>query len=365
MGSLNCKVSIITVVYNGADTIEQTIQSVLGQTYKNIEYIIIDGVSTDGTQEIIKKYLDYVDCYVSEIDDGIYDAMNKGVKYATGDVIAFLNSDDWYEEDAIQRVVSYFMNNELDIVMGGTNIVNNGYIQSVRKSDISVIKWETPCCHQAVFARKYVFNKIGNFNTKYQICADYDWILRAYNSKIHMECISDILVNYRLGGVSSVQDLEYIKEREEISTSSARKNNDEKLVWHIRDCAKKYREKRIKNRCLLEICENKPDIITRILGKDVSYYIWGTGYYGKICFKVFHAAKVSIKGFIDNNVNGGMLYGIPIISPDKIRDDVNICIATFKYEEEIIQQIGGMQKKNKYICWSKLVDKIVQYQRKD
>ncbi len=101
------KVSVITVVFNGAGTIEQTIKSVLGQTYKNIEYIIIDGDSTDGTQEIVEKYGESIACFVSEKDNGLYDAMNKGISYATGDIIGIINSDDYYAVDAVEHVVNY------------------------------------------------------------------------------------------------------------------------------------------------------------------------------------------------------------------------------------------------------------------
>lgn len=105
------KVSIITVVYNGVKNIEQTIKSVLHQTYSNIEYIVIDGGSTDGSLDIIKKYSDSISYWVSEADKGIYDAMNKGISKATGDLIGIINSDDWYEPDAIMNMVTAYEEN--------------------------------------------------------------------------------------------------------------------------------------------------------------------------------------------------------------------------------------------------------------
>lgn len=104
----NYKVSIITVVYNGAKTIEQTIQSVLNQTYENIEYIVIDGASNDGTQALVEKYVDNISYYISEKDNGLYYAMNKGIRKATGDIIGIINSDDWYGENAIKDIVDHF-----------------------------------------------------------------------------------------------------------------------------------------------------------------------------------------------------------------------------------------------------------------
>ena len=116
---LNPKVSIITVVYNGAEYIEQTIQSVINQSYKNLEYIIIDGGSTDGTQNIIKKYEQNIAYWVSEKDAGMYHAMNKGWQKATGDIIGVLNADDYYLEETIQKVVAVFENQNTAIVFGG------------------------------------------------------------------------------------------------------------------------------------------------------------------------------------------------------------------------------------------------------
>ncbi len=104
-------VSIITVVYNGAKTLEQTILSVLNQTYKNIEYIIIDGESTDGTLDIIEMYRDKISTCISEPDEGLYDAMNKGVSIANGELIGIINSDDWFEKNAVELVVSSYVNN--------------------------------------------------------------------------------------------------------------------------------------------------------------------------------------------------------------------------------------------------------------
>ena len=104
---MNTKISVITVVYNAKDTIERTIKSVIAQLYDNYEYIIIDGGSTDGTLDIIEKYRDKISYFISESDEGIYDAMNKGVLKATGDYVAFINADDWYEPNAFKLVASY------------------------------------------------------------------------------------------------------------------------------------------------------------------------------------------------------------------------------------------------------------------
>ncbi len=119
--------SIITVVFNGEKFLEQTIQSVINQTYKNIEYIIIDGGSTDGTLDIIKKYKDKIDYWASEKDEGIYDAMNKGIKVAKGKYLAFINADDWYEDNALNHVFSaYSQNQNIDFFYGNLNFIKDG-----------------------------------------------------------------------------------------------------------------------------------------------------------------------------------------------------------------------------------------------
>ncbi len=118
------KVSIITVVYNGIAHLEQTIQSVLNQTYDNVEYIIIDGGSTDGTVELIKKYEESIAYWVSESDGGIYDAMNKGISNATGEIVGLINADDWYETGTIEKVVETFQNSEVDVVHGSMEIIS-------------------------------------------------------------------------------------------------------------------------------------------------------------------------------------------------------------------------------------------------
>ena len=120
------KVSIITVCYNSAKTIKRTIKSVAEQDYEEIEYIIIDGGSTDGTLDIIDRYKDKISVLVSEPDEGIYDAMNKGIARATGDIIGFMNSDDWYADGAIVAIAEAFKKTEAEIVYGKTIISENG-----------------------------------------------------------------------------------------------------------------------------------------------------------------------------------------------------------------------------------------------
>jgi glycosyltransferase involved in cell wall biosynthesis len=205
------KISIITVVYNNEATISSAIESVLAQTYQDREYIIIDGGSTDGTLERIKAYGDRIDLVISEPDGGVYDAMNKGLAKATGDVICILNSDDLYpHEEVIERVVNAFHNSACDAIYGDLVYV------SARDVDRVVRYWKSGRCswksfeygwmppHPAFFVKKSVYTQYGHFNTILKSAADYELMLRfAYKHKISLSYIPEILVKMRVGGLSN------------------------------------------------------------------------------------------------------------------------------------------------------------------
>lgn len=205
------KISIITAVYNNELQIASAIDSVLSQTYKDIEYIVIDGSSTDGTLGVLDKYRPHIAQLVSEPDKGIYDALNKGIKLATGDVIGFMHSDDIFASDeVIAQVAMQFADASVDTVYGD--------LQYVRKDDPSkVIRywksstfdcaqlkrgWMPP--HPTVYLRRSVYDKYGVFDTSFRIAADYDFMLRIFrdNERI-VSYIPEVMVRMRVGGESS------------------------------------------------------------------------------------------------------------------------------------------------------------------
>lgn len=216
------KVSIITVCLNAEKTIERTIQSVTNQTYSNIEYIIIDGKSTDKTLEIINRYKDKISTIFSEKDHGIYDAMNKGIKLACGDVIYFLNAGDYLHDFSIvEKIVSVFTeDNSLDMVYGDVMCYDEcGQKEYYKSSYISdrYTLFTRGIWHQSIFARKSVFNKFGNFNLKYSIFADHDWILRVLlRHHIKSYYYNTPISFYLLGGMSQDCNIRYANELEEI-----------------------------------------------------------------------------------------------------------------------------------------------------
>ena len=171
------KVSIVTVCLNSAKTIERAILSVITQAYKNVEYIIVDGGSTDGTLNIIKKYASNISKWISEPDKGIYDAMNKGIAMATGDLVAFLNSDDWYNDDAIEYVANQAESSNAEIFCYEVNVWEGDVLQKSRSNltkDIANLRIRMIFNHQGVFAKRKLFEEFGLFNTKYIIASDYD-----------------------------------------------------------------------------------------------------------------------------------------------------------------------------------------------
>lgn len=222
------KISIITVVYNNEKTIEDAILSVLSQSYQDIEYIVIDGNSTDQTISIINRYRDKISKFVSEKDSGIYDAMNKGVLMATGEVIGILNSDDVYtDENVIQDVFYHFdKNKNLQSLYGDLVYVSPNDIKKVVRSWTSRQYYESffedgnvpP--HPALFIKKEVYDCYGVFNLKFRLAADYDLMLRILKKyNISTLYIQRLMVRMRLGGATNKSINNIIKGNKEIIKS--------------------------------------------------------------------------------------------------------------------------------------------------
>lgn len=219
-------ISIITVSKNSRALLEETILSVANQSYHNFEYIIIDGGSVDGTSELVKKNLVHINKFISEEDDGIYDAMNKGIKNARGDWIYFLNAGDKLNtKDVIKKISETIIeNNKLDIIYGDYELVQNN-----KKSRIII---QTPelinkkfllrstVCQQAVFFNKSIFKRYGSFRVKFTIVADYDRLLHAFMVGCRFKKVNIIICEYLEGGysrkhylISNLQRLSVIKLR--------------------------------------------------------------------------------------------------------------------------------------------------------
>ena len=205
-------ISVVTVVFNGAETLEYTIRSIIEQTYDNIEYIIIDGGSTDATLDILRKYDNNIDYWVSEKDAGIYDAMNKGINLATGDVIGILNSDDFFEyPEVISDVANQFKSKPgLSMVFGDVIYVEPSNTEKIiryynsRKFKTWKLRfgWMPP--HPASFFKRSAYVLAGKFNLDYKIAADYELFVRMLMlHKLSYSRINKVLVRMRVGGLST------------------------------------------------------------------------------------------------------------------------------------------------------------------
>lgn len=211
---MNVKISIVTITLNSKPCLEQTITSVINQSYSNIEYIIIDGGSTDGTLDIIKQYESKIDLWISESDKGIADAMNKGLSLATGEYILFLHSDDYLLDSSVLEKAAMYLTDSHDIVMFSIVLERNGKRWTAKSRGLNFwINFKTGIFHQSVFCSKSLFQKIGTFDNQFHIVMDYDFFLRAHKANIHAKCVDIPLSLMRLIGISSQLDWPSLRER--------------------------------------------------------------------------------------------------------------------------------------------------------
>ncbi|MBR9847004.1 MAG: glycosyltransferase [Algicola sp.] len=203
------KVSIITVCYNSESTIRDTIESVLNQTYENIEYIVVDGGSSDSTLSVIKEYGESIDVLISEKDNGIYDAMNKGIKASTGDVVGIINSDDYLaSKDSISEIVGGFDSNT-DSVYGDLIYVKQfdkeAFSRKYSSKNFSAwkIRFGFMIPHPTFYCRRYLFDDLGFYKTNFRVAADFELLARFFKGGMRSKRIDKVLVKMREGGISS------------------------------------------------------------------------------------------------------------------------------------------------------------------
>lgn len=218
---LHPKFSIITVTYQAGKVLEDTIQSVIFQTYRNVEYIIVDGGSMDNTLDIVKKYQDRISIVVSEPDKGLYDAMNKGIRLATGDYVCFLNAgDELHENETLQRMVHTLKNQELpDVIYGETAIVDGeGHFLHMRRLQApEVLHWKSfkqgmLVCHQAFFARRELA-LAHPYDLQYRFSADFDWCIRIMKDAKSIHNTHLTLIDYLNEGMTTRNHKASLKER--------------------------------------------------------------------------------------------------------------------------------------------------------
>lgn len=206
------KVTIVTVVYNGEDYLEETILSVINQTYKNIEYIVIDGGSKDKTLDIIKKYENNISYWSSEPDKGIYDAMNKGIIKATGEWINFMNAGDSFcNDDVLSKIFNELSDSDIDIIYGNTQGRKENKLKQYIPASLNLLKKRMPFCHQSSFVKTSLL-KSDLFDLSYRIAADYNLFYRLYKYRKKFRYFNMDIAIYDLNGISENKGLEVIKE---------------------------------------------------------------------------------------------------------------------------------------------------------
>jgi len=227
------KISIITITYNSAQTVEDTIKSVVSQDFPNVEYLIIDGLSKDSTLSVVNRYSPYIDKVVSEKDKGLYDALNKGINAATGDVIGMLHSDDIYSNNQVlSKVAQQFAADPTvegvyaDLVFvdrDDTNKVLRTWKSGEYKEDAFKKGWMPP--HPTFFVKKSVYEKFGGFNLDLKLSADYELMLRLiHKHKIKVAYLPETIVKMRMGGISNTSFFVKLKA-----------NMEDKMAWKIND----------------------------------------------------------------------------------------------------------------------------------
>lgn len=217
---LHPKFSIITVTYNAGKVLEDTIQSVITQTYKNVEYIIVDGKSTDGTMDIVNRYREHIHTIASEPDNGLYDAMNKGIDLATGDYLCFLNAGDELHEDDTLQLIVHSLNGEKelpDVIYGETAIVDEEghFLRMRRLSTPEHLTWKSfqhgmLVCHQAFMPRRDLAVK---YNLKYRFSADFDWCIRIMKKSRVLHNTHLTIIDYLNEGMTTRNHKASLKER--------------------------------------------------------------------------------------------------------------------------------------------------------
>lgn len=353
------RVSIITVTYNVSKTIRQTIDSVLSQSYSNIEYILVDGMSVDGTWEIIQAYKKQLACIIHEQDKGLYDAMNKGISRSTGDIIGIINGDDWYEPDAVKKVVECFNNQDVDIVYGDMWVHGaNGGVKRSCDHPIEDI-WCYMVSHPTIFVRRDCYERFGFFNLDYRIAADYDLILRFYVNGCRFYHMDTVLCDFRLGGLSQRRALECGREVNRISLSYIQQCPDKEKYQHLIE----DRYKSTCDACLALGCEKEKEKILSFLQENfeenAETVIFGTGRWGNRCYALLNKMDCHINGWVDNDSSkwNTNLEGVKVFAPKNLyKEEWNVILAVNDYKHEIAGQLENIKSINPKLNWVNMMD---------
>lgn len=358
------KISIITACYNAEKTIEQTILSVLNQTHENIEYIIIDGASTDRTMDIVEKYRQKVDVIISEPDQGIYDAFNKGVFNATGHYIHFLNADDYFvDKNVISKITSFIDENEFPIVAYGGVLVKDeksGYIKEINKYvSIKEMSEGSMIPHQAIFVKREKILEFKGFDINYKIASDLDLLSKLYlKYEKWFKYVPLRVVVFRLGGISS----------ELLNRQLLRNEYQEILRKHFNsnfNIGKETNNEAYLKAWMQSILFSNKRISNVLKEKSIErVVIFGSGEISNMVAKDFTDNGIVVEAFLDNNIqtHNLVMNSIEIVSPTWLIENSNKIQAIIfgfegNHEEEVLKQLAvfNLSKNIEYYSWRELV----------
>lgn len=355
------KITVITVCFNSADSIEGTIKSIIEQHYVELEYIIIDGGSMDGTVDRINKYKEYITYFHSETDTGIYDAMNKGLHYATGEVVAFLNSGDQYKPDTLNKVADYFKTDTIDVLAGEVNRMCNGYMLPQKKGNINPeeLHFHMIYCHQGLFMRRKVFDILNGYNTNFKLAADYELTLRAHNFGFKFKKVSDVFAYYNVDGASQTRCYQCTQEFKKIALRNIGEHGEELLEQILRrfnlDAA-------FQQNLINLVCKEDSYYVKSFFEGYSHVYIWGTGDIGSKFLELLLRSGIKIRGFIDSYYHMESKWCFPVFSPNQLSSDAFVCIGTQKYEDDIIQWLRDRKFTcGQFITYTYFLKKMLEY----
>lgn len=332
------KFSIITVCYDEEKKIQATIESVLNQTWGNYEYIVVDGKSSDATMEIVQKYADKTTRmrWYSERDSGIYNAMNKGICYAEGNYICFLNAGDiFYENDVLEKVAAEIQSTNADIVFGDRiRKTDLGQIEvsnySAGKALCENLKNRRNICHQAIFASKDSLK--DGFDEQFKICADYDWLCRQVTRGLKTAKIDSIVVEFDAHGISSQS--QYVKLGLGESLKIVRKYFPEMDIWNhseIKKCLLQKIKNRILYKCMnqwLSLKQRNVNLSSFFIDRKLyTIAIYGFHFMGQRLYDELKSGPIKVEYAIDKN-NETRFFELPIVKVDTELKEVNAIIVT-------------------------------------
>lgn len=344
------KISIITASYNSEKYIEHTIQSVIEQTYNNIEYIIVDGGSTDATLSIIERYKEKIQTFISEPDNGVYDAFNKGIKASKGDVIYFLNSDDYLvKEDILEEVMKFFERNPEKAMVYGNILVKNeesGFIDLYgREFNLDDLKAAKMPPHPGLFIKSEMIKKYNGFSLDYKIASDFDLITRIFINEFEQIAYLNLRIAcFRYGGLSS--SLKNKNKLEEEATEIVRKHFG--ITYKPRGVAEEsigYYKRWLESLLLLKMPLSNT-LVKRGINKVA---LFGTMEIALCVLEDMNQSDIEVLAFLDNNSSreGITMRGVTIFPPNWLQNnsekiDAIILSIEGNYENEIKNQISSL-----------------------